>query len=132
MGAQTFFVPGVLPGMNEIVAAAKGAGGRGYGYAAMKKKATGHVVIMAKSNRLRPMESPVHVAFEWHEIRTGKKRGRDMDNIAAGAKFVFDGLVDAKVITEDNWGHVTSFTHAFKAVARKPGVLVTIVEVHGE
>lgn len=132
MGAQSFFVTGPLPGTNEIVEAAKGAGGRGYGYAAMKKKWGKHIWVLAKAARLRPMESPVHVAFEWHEIRSGRKRGRDIDNIAGGAKFVLDALKEAKVIVDDGWGHVSGFTHAFKGVAQRPGVLVTIVEVIGD
>lgn len=132
MGAQAFFVTGPLPGMNEILAAAKGSGGRGYGYAAMKKKWGKHIWVLAKAARLHPMESPIHVAFEWHEIRTGRKRGRDFDNISASAKFVLDSLKVAKVIVDDGWGHLSGFTHSFKAVQRNPGVLVTIVEVQGD
>lgn len=114
---QELWVPGPLPGLNEIVAAAKGFGGRGYGYAKLKREWTDVVALLAR--RLQPMTA-AHLRFTWVEPR----RQRNPDNIAAGKKFVIDGLVKAGVLPEDGWRQVLSFSDSWEVGS--PGVRVIL------
>lgn len=119
--AQTLWVPGPLPGQNEMLS---DRGGRaGNAYAKMKKKWTGDIALLARVAKLRPMER-VKLRFVWHE----KHRQRNPDNIAAAKKFVIDGLVWAKVLRNDGWDQIAAFTDDW-LVAKPPGVLVLIEPV---
>lgn len=118
---QQLWIPGPLPGMNEIVAAAKGFGGRGVGYSTMKKKWTNTVALLAKAERIHPVQGVAYLRFFWHE----RDRRRDLDNVAAAKKFIIDGLVAAKVLGGDGWDHIRGWNDAF-IVTDKPGVEVAI------
>lgn len=119
----TLWIPGQMPGLNELIAAAKGAGGTGAAYAKLKRAWTETVWALAKRDRL-PHFQRASLAFEWRE----PNRRRDPDNIAAGGrKLILDGLVTAKVLPGDGWAHVARWTDRFE-VAGFPGVLVTIKE----
>jgi hypothetical protein len=122
---QTLWIPGPLPCLNDIIAAAKGCGGRGYAYAKMKDTWTSLVANRARAQRIVPV-SCAHFRFEWHE----RSRQRNPDNIAAAKKFVLDGLVTAKVFVNDGWSQIAGWSDAWEVDARKPGVLVTIEEVN--
>jgi hypothetical protein len=115
--------------MNEMIAAAKGFGGKGVGYSKMKKQWTGMVrdyALSAGINRPGPFEGQVRLCFLWRE----RNMKRDMDNIAAAKKFILDGLVEAKVIVNDGWKHVHGFEDAFSIMLYGPvGVEVTIISV---
>lgn len=115
----TLWVPGPLPGLNELIAAAKGAGGTGRAYSQLKRQWTDTVWALARSAKLHkpgPVESAVTIGFEWVE----RDRRRDPDNVAAGGrKLVLDGLVKAGVLAGDGWAD--SFS-----VGPAPGVAVTI------
>lgn len=124
----SLFIEGPLPGMNEIIAAAKGSGGRGVAYASMKRAWTDTVWALAKSAGLRHVPSPVAVSFIWFE----EKRNRDVDNISAGAKFVLDGLVKAGVLEGDGQKHVATIAHRFTTAAGTgPGVMVDVETIEG-
>lgn len=122
--SQSFFVPGPLPGMNEIVEAGKAgkAGSRGRIYAAMKRDNTALVQLCARL--LHPMAA-AHVRLEWRE----PNRRRDPDNVRAGAKFVLDGLVAAGILSGDGWSQIRSIRDEFGLDADRPGVWVTLEEV---
>lgn len=117
---QELWIAGPLPGMNEMTAAAKGFGGRGYGYSKLKREWTDLVALLARAARLSPV-SRARIHFLWLE----RARRRDPDNFTAGQKFVLDGLVQAHVLPGDRWAHIAGLTHAWE-VSPKPGVLVTI------
>lgn len=120
---QTLWLPGRFPGLNEIIAAAKGAGGRGFAYAKLKRDMGERVWLYAKSARLQPVARG-HFAFLWIE----KDRRRDPDNVAAGGrKLIFDGLVKAAVIPGDGWAAIAGWSDAFE-VGPGHGVRVTITE----
>ena len=100
-----------LPGLNEILAA-KGntfqqAGSkRRSAYTSMKKKYTSMVAKELVAQGCVPDEpydliSPRCTWFEPH-------RRRDLDNISAGAKFVFDAMVHVGIIKSDNLMHIQS------------------------
>lgn len=129
MADQTLWIAGQLPGMNEILDAAKGAGGTGRAYSSMKKAWTTHVWALARAAKLRPVGGPALLAFCWREV----SRRRDKDNIAAAKKFVVDGLVEAKVLASDGWKGVEGFTDRFEVVeAGQEGVEVTVGLVAAE
>ncbi len=118
---QRLWIPGPLPGMNEIIAAAK-SGGKGRVYAAMKASHTSAVTLFARKARLKPIDFAVF-GFDWHE----PTRRRDPDNLMAGAKFILDGLVKAGVIPNDGWDNVGGLVHCW-TLSKNRGVHVTIEE----
>lgn len=119
----SLWVPGQMPGLNDLIAAAKGFGGRGVAYAKLKKQWTETVWGLAKRERL-PYFERASFAFEWRE----SSRRRDPDNVAAGGrKIILDGLVLANVLPGDGWAHVARWIDRFE-VCGFPGVLVTITE----
>jgi hypothetical protein len=126
--SATLWIPGPLPGMNDVIDAAKGSGGRGKDYSVMKR--TWSEIVWAEALRARiqrpgPFAGPVHVRFLWVE----RDQRRDKDNIAAAKKFVLDGLVTALVLRSDGWDGVASFSDEFAVDAARPGVHVTITMV---
>lgn len=127
----SLWVPGPLPGMNELIAAAKGAGGRGAHYAKLKKQWTDTVWALALSTGIHkpgPFPGRVCLAFRWFE----RDRRRDPDNVAAGGrKLVLDGLVQAGVIAGDGWRSIQSWTDSFNVSPERPGVAVTILRYAG-
>ena len=117
------WVPGPLPGMNELIAAAKGSGGRGAAYARLKRQWTEAVWALAKQARLPRLTGRVVLEFDWHEV----DRRRDPDNVAAGGrKLVLDGLVMAGVLGGDGWRYVQGWTDRFAVRAERPGVGVQL------
>lgn len=120
---MTLWIPGQLPGMNDLIAAAKGFGGKGYGYSKLKRQWNDTVCLLAKAARL-PLVARARFAFRWLE----KDRRRDPDNVAAGGrKLILDGLVSAGVLANDGWAQVAGWTDSFD-LAGAPGVEVTITE----
>jgi Holliday junction resolvase RusA-like endonuclease len=120
--SAVLFIPGPLPGLNELLGAAKSGRGRFNGYARLKKQWGDTVWALARSARLERVEAPVGITFCWRE----PNRRRDIDNISAAAKLVLDGLVTAGVLDGDGWKHVTSINHLFQVDAARPGVTVFI------
>lgn len=119
--AQVFFVPGPLPGQNEMLTAhGYGGGGAGNSYAKAKKKWTDDIALLARVHKIRPVPR-AHLRFIWHE----RHRRRNPDNIAAGKKLVIDGLVRAGVLKNDGWEEIVSFSDEWQ-VASPPGVTVVI------
>ena len=118
---QQLWIPGQLPGLNEVVAAAKGFGGRGIGYSNLKDAWTTTVWALAKRERLIPVASAA-LTFTWFE----RSRRRDPDNFSAAKKFCLDGLVKAGVLPDDGWDEIVSFTDRWRLAPEAPGVMVTI------
>ena len=120
-------ISGRLPGLNEMIGAAKGTGGRGARYSKMKRDWTEVCALLAKARHI-PRMARVFLEFKWTEPAPSKHaRTRDPDNVAAGRKFILDGLVNAGVIDDDNLAHVAGWRDSF-AVGGSPGVEVTITE----
>ena len=120
---QELWIPGPLPGINELIGAAKGAGGTGAAYSRIKRQWGETVWAYAKQARLKRVYGPVDVHFVWRE----KNKRRDLDNICGGGqKLILDGLVKAGVLENDGWEHVASIEHRFQVDAKNPGVLVHV------
>ena len=120
----SLWIDGPLPGMNEIVAAAKGSGGRGKDYSVMKRAWTDTVWALALQARMQRFSGMVRLTFLWVEPNAR----RDKDNVAAGKKFVIDGLVTAKVLAADGWKIIAGFVDDFAIDPKRPGCLVTVTE----
>ena len=119
-----FWVQGPLPGQNEIVKAAKGFGGRGYGYSRLKKAWTQSIAWLVKAARIPPLKR-VRLEFE----RVHANRRRDKDNVeGGGAKLAWDSLVVAGVLKNDGWKQNAGSTHTH-TLGPKPGVWITVIPV---
>lgn len=117
------WIPGPLPGLNELLRAAKSGHGKGNAYSRLKADWGTTVITHAKAARLKPMDGPVTVSFVWRE----KNKRRDIDNVAGGGtKLVLDGLVKAGILAGDGWRDVYSIEHRFAVDAKNPGVLVQL------
>lgn len=119
---QRLWIPGRLPGANEIIKAAKSGRGKTGGYSRMKIPLTEMIAGLAIRAGLKRV-ARAKFRFVWKE----PSRRRDPDNIIAGAKFVFDGLVAADVLFDDGWDEVTAVAH-FWIVSDEPGVEVFITD----
>ena len=120
---QYLFIPGPLPGMNELLAAKRQRRGRGQdAYGKLKRVWHDAVLAAVLQEKVRPMKS-VKVSFGWLE----PTRRRDPDNIAGGGqKLVLDGLVHAGVLENDGWQQVEAINHEFHHAPAKPGVIVSL------
>jgi Holliday junction resolvase RusA-like endonuclease len=120
---QQFFIPSILPGLNDMIASAKVRRGKWSAYAEQKKTYEG--IISCYLNDLKPVDSMVWVSFIWVE----KAKRRDLDNIAAAKKFIFDALVKKGILKNDGWKNVAGWTDQFLLNPKKPGVKVIIREI---
>jgi len=117
-------VPGEMPGMNEIVGAAKLAARARYGggYTKEKRECTGLVERAALGVQPVPAAS---VVCHWY----CKDKRRNPDNIAAGVKFALDGLVHAGVLKNDGWSEVLELRHTFHVDKHNPRLEIELMEV---
>ncbi len=89
-------IDGTFPKLNEYINVERA---NKYGGASLKKRYT--QVAKLSATGIAPIHGKVDVSFEWHV--TSK---HDPDNIAFAKKFILDGLVDAKVLANDNQNHI--------------------------
>jgi Holliday junction resolvase RusA-like endonuclease len=114
-------IPGRLPGLNDMIDAARASL---YKSAEMKQIYTDLVAWYAKSARL-PHVVRADFIITWYE----KDRKRDKDNIQAGQKFIFDGLVEAGVLKNDGWKQVGDVTHRIRVDSSNPRIEVELIEI---
>lgn len=115
--------PGRLPGLNEIIDAAKQGKGKYQPYAIMKDRYTSEIGWLAKN---LPAYERVNITITWYE----PNRRRDPDNITGGQKFILDGLVRGGVIPDDSQKYIAGIIHRFRVDKRKPRVEVEIIGVN--
>lgn len=90
----------------------------------MKHEATELVERQARDTE--PVDGyPVQVMFTWH-VPPNRGKYPDPDNIAFGAKFVLDGLVDAGVLSNDTRLEIGELHHRFKWGADTQAVVVQL------
>lgn len=124
---QQLTIPGTLPDLNEMIAAAKVRRGNWCKYNDLKDHWTGVVAIYAHLQKLQPIPG-AHFRFEWHR----KNKRIDPDNISAGAKFVLDALVKAGIIENDGWSEVLSITHTFTKATENKVIIIMETEEENE
>lgn len=107
---------GELPSMNEIIEAAKI---HAKAYSRMKKKYTELVAWQVKGI---PKQDSVFLDITWY----AKNKRKDPDNIAAGIKFIMDGLVMGGVIENDGWQQNKGWTNSFEIDKDNPRVEINI------
>ena len=113
--------PGRLPGLNEIIDAAKQGRGKYQPYAQMKDRYTSEIGWLAKK---LPRYNRVDITITWYE----PNRRRDPDNITGGQKFILDGLVAGGAIRDDSQRYINSITHRFEVDRENPRVEIGIEE----
>lgn len=118
---MVFEIPGRLPGLNEIIDAAKKGRGKYQPYAQMKEECTTMIAWLAKK---LPTYNRVGITITWYE----PNQRRDPDNVMAGQKFILDGLVMAGTIPNDTKKYIKSITHIPELDREKPRVEVEIID----
>jgi Holliday junction resolvase RusA-like endonuclease len=117
--------PGRLPGLNEIIDAAKQGRGKYQPYAIMKERYTNEIGWLAKK---LPVYERVDVTITWYEPNLR----RDPDNITGGGtKFIMDGLVAGGAIKDDSQRYVNSISHQFEVDRENPRVEIILEEAKG-
>lgn len=118
---QTLCVETPLPGLNELIAAAKAGRGKCNAYARLKDKYSRIIALYARSQQLRPINGKPYFVFFWIE----PDRRRDPDNIAAGGrKIILDALTELGIITGDGWKHISGWHDNFEIDKKQPGVRI--------
>ena len=103
---QTLTLPYKLPSLNEII----GADRRNrYLGGELKKQWTNTVSLECKKQKLKAFKNQINITITWH----CKNKKRDKDNIMAGQKFIFDGLIKAGIIQNDGWKEIGEIQHKF-------------------
>ena len=122
---QTFVINGSLEGYNEHEKKR-----RGNPYAANNRKARteNSIAWHIRAAKMQPVSSPQWVMIEWHEDVSGRKRGRDPDNIASRKKFILDALQKTKVLPNDNRKWIAGFTDRFVYEKAPAKVIVTMAD----
>lgn len=121
--SQQFVVPCRLPGLNELIAAAKQRyHGKNVGYGKLKAGYEEQVFWAIKEAKLKRITQPVFVDFTWTETN----RRRDPDNIAAGGrKIILDSLVQASILENDGWSQIRGWSDQF-CIGKKANVAITL------
>ena len=114
--------PGRLPGLNEIIAAAKQGKGKYQPYALMKEQYTSEIGWLAKK---LPRYSRVNITITWYE----PNRRRDPDNVSGGQKFILDGLVRGGAIKDDSQRYINNIEHRFEVDRENPRIEIEVQEV---
>lgn len=117
-GIQGFFVPGRLPGANDIIRKHHMV------YSKLKSEwglTIARCIIVAKLKRM----GYCRIEFVWRE----KNNRRDDDNVIFGQKFILDALRDTKIIQDDRRQFIYSLTHRVVVDNARPGVEVTLIPV---
>ena len=119
--AMKFDIEGRLPGLNEMIDAAKKGKGKYQPYALMKEEYTTMIAWIAKK---MPRFEKVVLIITWYEPDSR----RDPDNIMAGQKFILDGLVAAGVLPGDSQKYIAGIVHRFRVDKQNPRVEVEIID----
>lgn len=112
---QSFEVPGRFPSCNEFYRMQLHQQNR------VKQECDNAVSEAAKLARIKRVNR-ARFRFKWYE----PNRRRDLDNVAFGKKFVFDGLVKAGVLIDDGPNHVMGFSDEFAYDRDNPRIRVEI------
>lgn len=118
---NSFIIPGILPGMNEYIAALNSSRFRG---SKLKGDTEEFIVscIRAGLGNAEPYDCKVHIHIRFYE----KDKKRDYDNITSGTKFILDALRKAGVIYNDGQSFLFPSTFEYDVDTDNPRVHVFI------
>lgn len=121
---QQMTIIGTLPDLNEIIAMNKQDTRKTkYAVYSTAKKNYDNVVVAYAGHQINPVKKyPIDIHCHW--ICPNKRK--DKDNVAAGIKFILDGLVKANIIKSDGWKHVRNISHSFDVDKDNPRIIITI------
>ena len=115
-----FFIPGEFSGLNEYTNDNRAHWSKG---ASAKKQETLRVQYELNNVRTIPEENfPLIIEFHWRSM----DKKHDPDNICFAKKFILDGMVKARIITNDGWEQIAGFMDTFRVDTKSPGVIVVI------
>ncbi|WP_028609216.1 Holliday junction DNA helicase [Paenibacillus harenae] len=112
-------IEGTLPSLNEMINASKS---NKYKYVQMKDRAIRMVAWSAVKQLGKIKIAKADYTITWY---CPNKR-RDKDNVIAGQKFIFDGLQEAGIISNDGWSQIGKITHDFGVDKDNPRIEVLI------
>jgi len=116
---QTFFIPVLLPSLNELV------GKHWHVYASAKKRWSQMVALYARGAQLEPVRRPVKMVY----VFTERDQNRDPSNIASAAiKIIEDALQGIKILPDDSWAWIRKIEFEWR-VGAEPGIDVTLWEL---
>lgn len=115
---KTFWIPGRLPGQNDVVKSLNQPGGR-HQYNERKARWQGMIAMQAEEQGF------CVVGDCWGYLFVESNRKRDPSNVMAGAiKLVEDALQECGMLENDGWEQVMDIKPYFELYAAEPGVLV--------
>lgn len=119
-----FTIYGSLPNLNEYTDACRK---NHFSGAKMKKQSQEICEWSIRSQcKGRHLDS-CDVSIKWIE----KNQRRDPDNIAFAKKFIFDALVECKVLDNDGWKQIKSMKDEFAVDKMNPRIEVELYESSG-
>jgi hypothetical protein len=112
-------ITGELCDLNTYINAERG---NRFHAAKIKKDETEKVYWACKEQKLKKVTGSVYMTYTWY----CKNKRKDKDNIVFARKFIQDGLVEAKILTDDGWDEIEGFQDVFEIDAKNPRVEVEI------
>lgn len=119
---MTLIIKGALTDLNTYINAERS---NRFMAAKIKKQNTQVVYIEAIRQHVPKFKKSVFIAYKWY----CKNKKKDKSNVAFSKKFVEDGLILAKVLTNDGWDQIEGWSDDFYIDAKNPRVEVDIVSI---
>lgn len=113
---QIFFVPGRLPGANDIIRKHHMV------YSRLKTQWGTTIAQCIRAAKIKCV-GYCRIEFQWQEPNDN----RDDDNVIFAQKFVLDALRDTRIIPDDRRKYIYSLTHRVSVWPGNPGVHVTVI-----
>ncbi len=117
------WIPGPLPGLNEILSAKANRYKRGFSeYTALKRRWTGIIQLYASSQNF-PSRDCGHFTYIFRE----RDQRRDPSNFMAGGhKLIEDALQGLRLLPNDGWKQVLSIQDEWLVDKASPGVTLFV------
>jgi hypothetical protein len=122
--AQWLWIPGPLPGLNDMVGSSNAKGGNVWASIKLKKQWIETINLLARSQGF----NPVKCGRFHYSIRETHQR-RDPSNFCAGAvKIIEDALQAAGLLESDGWRGVKGLSFDWSVEEFRPGVFLSVTD----